>query len=71
MPIVTIEITREGASPGASSVTAEEKPALGRTRAAAHGAEQGDISRHRGVEMKNGGWGGLPVAEHQRRQRPV
>jgi 4-oxalocrotonate tautomerase len=28
MPIVTIEITREGASPGASSVTGEERAAL-------------------------------------------
>jgi 4-oxalocrotonate tautomerase len=28
MPIVTIQVTREGTKPGASSVTAEEKAAL-------------------------------------------
>jgi 4-oxalocrotonate tautomerase len=28
MPIVTIQVTREGTSPGANSVTAEEKAAL-------------------------------------------
>ena len=28
MPIVTIQVTREGTHPGANSVTAEEKAAL-------------------------------------------
>jgi len=26
MPVVTIQVTREGTKPGANSVTAEEKP---------------------------------------------
>ena len=28
MPVVTIQVTREGTTPGADSVTAEEKAAL-------------------------------------------
>jgi 4-oxalocrotonate tautomerase len=73
MPIVTIQVTREGTKPGASSVTAEEKAAL------IKGASELllDILKKpldatfviiEEVEMDNWGFGGLPVAEF-RRQR--
>jgi len=73
MPIVTIQVTREGTKPGASSVTAEEKAAL------IKGASELllDILKKpldatfviiEEVEMDNWGFGGLPVAE-SRRQR--
>jgi 4-oxalocrotonate tautomerase len=73
MPIVTIQVTREGTKPGANSVTAEEKAAL------IKGASELllDILNKpvdatfviiEEVEMENWGFGGLPVAEF-RRQR--
>ncbi len=73
MPIVTIQVTREGTKPGATSVTAEEKAAL------IKGASELllDVLKKpldatfviiEEVEMDNWGFGGLPVAEF-RRQR--
>jgi len=73
MPIVTIQVTREGTKPGANSVTAEEKAAL------IKGASELllDILNKpvdatfviiEEVEMENWGFGALPVAEF-RRQR--
>jgi 4-oxalocrotonate tautomerase len=73
MPIVTIQVTREGTKPGATSVTAKEKAAL------IKGASELllDILNKpvdatfviiEEVDMENWGFGGLPVAEF-RRQR--
>ena len=73
MPMVTIQVTREGTKHGVSSVTAEEKAAL------IKGASELllDILNKpvdatfviiEEVEMENWGFGGLPVAEY-RRQR--
>jgi 4-oxalocrotonate tautomerase len=73
MPIVTIQVTREGTTPGAASVTAEQKAAL------IKGASQLllDILNKpleatfvviEEVELDNWGWGGLPVVEY-RKQR--
>lgn len=73
MPIVTIQITREGSGPGRSSVTAEEKARL------IAGASELllDVLNKpldatfvviEEVELDNWGWGGLPVPEY-RRQR--
>jgi 4-oxalocrotonate tautomerase len=73
MPIVTIEITREGASLGASSVIAEEKAGLikGASEVFLNVLNKAALVVIEGVEMENGGWGGLRVPEHRRRQRPV
>ena len=73
MPIVTIQITREGTRPEAVSVTPEEKSAL------IKGASQLllDILNKplestfvviEEIDTENWGWGGLPVLEfrHQR-----
>jgi 4-oxalocrotonate tautomerase len=72
MPIVTIQITREGTTRGAASVTSEEKAAL------IKGASQLllDVLNKpleatfvviEEVEMENWGWGGLPVAEYRKK----
>jgi 4-oxalocrotonate tautomerase len=73
MPVVTIQVTREGTSPGASSVTAEEKAAL------IKGASQLllDVLNKpldatyviiEEVDTSNWGWGGLPALEYRRRR---
>jgi 4-oxalocrotonate tautomerase len=73
MPIVTIQVTREGTTPGADSLTAEEKAAL------IKGASQllKDVLNKsfdstfvviEEVPTDNWGWGGLPALEF-RRQR--
>ncbi|MGJ4940447.1 tautomerase family protein [Bradyrhizobium sp. HKCCYLS1011] len=71
MPIVTIQVTREGTTPGAASVTTEQKAAL------IKGASQLllDVLNKpleatfvviEEVEMENWGWGGLPVADYRK-----
>ena len=73
MPIVNIQVTRESPTPGATSVTAEEKAKL------IAGVSQLllDVLNKpvdatfvviEEVELENWGWKGLPVAE-LRRQR--
>ncbi|GLQ47125.1 4-oxalocrotonate tautomerase [Dyella lipolytica] len=73
MPIVTIQITREGSGPGRKAATAEEKAAL------IKGSSQLllDVLNKpldatfvviEEVEMENFGWGGLPVAERRKKQ---
>jgi 4-oxalocrotonate tautomerase len=75
MPIVTIQVTREGSAPGRSAVTAEEKAKL------IAGVSQLllDVLNKpldatfvviQEVELENWGWGGLPVPERRKRQSP-
>jgi len=72
MPIVTIQVTREGTAPGAVSVTAEEKAAL------IKGASEllRDVLKKPlestfvvidEVDTDNWGWGGLPVLDYRRK----
>jgi 4-oxalocrotonate tautomerase len=72
MPIVTIQVTREGTTPGAASVTPEQKAAL------IKGASEllldvlgkpleATFVVIEEVEMENWGWGGLPVAEYRKK----
>jgi 4-oxalocrotonate tautomerase len=72
MPIVTIQVTREGTTPGAASITADEKAAL------IKGASQllfdvlgkppeSTFVVIEEVDTDNWGWGGLPVQEFRRR----
>ena len=72
MPMVTIQVTREGSGPGRDSVTAEEKAAL------IAGVSQVllDVLRKplestfvviEEVALENWGWGGLPVVDYRRR----
>jgi 4-oxalocrotonate tautomerase len=73
MPIVNIQVTREGTAPDRTSVTAEEKAKL------IAGVSQLllDVLKKpldstfvviEEVELENWGWGGLPVAEFRKRR---
>jgi 4-oxalocrotonate tautomerase len=73
MPVVTIQITREGSQPGAAAVTASEKAALIKgvsevLRDVLNKPLESTFVIIDEVEMENWGWGGLPVEEF-RRQR--
>lgn len=73
MPIVNIQITREGSGPGRDAATSEEKAALIR------GVSQllldvldkpldSTFVVIEEVELENWGWYGMPVPELRRRQ---
>lgn len=71
MPIVTIQVTREGTQPGNDSVTAEEKAKL----IAGVSNLLLDVLKKplaatfvviEEVEKENWGWGGLPVDEYRK-----
>ena len=73
MPIVTIQVTREGSAPGRDSVTAEEKAALiaGASQLlldVLHKPLEATFVVIEEVELENWGWGGLPVPEYRRRR---
>ncbi|KLK89429.1 4-oxalocrotonate tautomerase [Microvirga vignae] len=73
MPIVTIQVTREGTKPGVNAVTAEEKAALikGVSELLLDVLNKPVDSTFvviEEVETDNWGWGGLPVAEFRRRK---
>jgi 4-oxalocrotonate tautomerase len=74
MPLVTIQITREGTEPGADSATAEQKAAL------IHGVSKllldvldkpmdSTFVIIDEVETENWGRGGLPVEQFRTKQR--
>jgi 4-oxalocrotonate tautomerase len=73
MPIVTIQVTREGTKPGAHAVTAEEKARL------IEGASkllldvlnkplEATFVVIEEVELENWGWGGLPVQAYRKKR---
>jgi len=73
MPIVTIQVTREGTRPGANSVTAEEKAALIKgsselLRDVLGKPLDSTFVIIEEVDTDNWGWGGLPALAF-RRQR--
>ncbi|MBA1138800.1 tautomerase family protein [Mesorhizobium neociceri] len=73
MPIVTIQVTREGSAPGRDSVTTEEKAALiaGVSQLlldVLHKPLEATFVVIEEVELENWGWGGLPVPEYRRRR---
>jgi 4-oxalocrotonate tautomerase len=72
MPIVTIQVTREGNQPDRDSVTAEEKAALiaGVSQVlldVLHKPLASTFVVIEEVALENWGWGGLPVAEYRKR----
>jgi len=72
MPIVTIQITREGSSPGRNAATAEEKAALIKGVSqllldVLNKPLQATFVVIEEVELENWGWGGLPVPEYRKR----
>jgi 4-oxalocrotonate tautomerase len=73
MPVVTIQITREGTTPGATSITAEEKAALIKGASelmlnVLNKPLEATFVVIEEVELENWGWGGLPVQEYRRRK---
>jgi 4-oxalocrotonate tautomerase len=71
MPIVTIQVTREGSGPGRSSVTPEEKAALiaGVSQVlldVLHKPLEATYVVIEEVKTENWGWGGLPTLEYRR-----
>ncbi|MGF7134031.1 4-oxalocrotonate tautomerase [Paraburkholderia sp. EB58] len=71
MPIVTIQVTREGTQPGADSVTSEEKAQL--IKGVSHllldvlnKPLEATFVVIEEVDKENWGWGGLPVDEYRR-----
>lgn len=71
MPIVTIQVTREGTTPGATSVTAAEKAALIKgvselLRDVLNKPLESTFVVIEEVDTDNWGWGGLPVQEFRR-----
>lgn len=73
MPIVTIQVTREGTRPGANAVTADEKAALIKgaselLREVLNKPLDSTFVVIEEVDTDNWGWGGLPALEF-RRQR--
>jgi len=71
MPIVTIQVTRESPTSGATSVTAVEKAALieGATellRRVLGKPPEATFVLIEEVDLENWGWGGLPVADFRR-----
>ena len=73
MPIVTIQITREGTKPGVNAVTAEEKAALikGVSEVLLDVLNKPLESTYviiNEVDTDDWGWGGLPTLEYRRRK---
>jgi 4-oxalocrotonate tautomerase len=71
MPVVTIQVTREGTRPGTNAVTAEEKAALikGTSELLRDVLDKPLDSTFviiEEVDTGNWGWGGLPVLEYRR-----
>ncbi|TFE22707.1 tautomerase family protein [Cohnella luojiensis] len=71
MPIVTIQVTREGSVPDRQSVTAEEKAALikGVSELLLNVLNKPLESTFvviEEVDTENWGWGGLPALEYRR-----
>jgi 4-oxalocrotonate tautomerase len=74
MPIVTIQVTREGSGPGRDSVTPDEKAELikGVSELLLRVLDKPLVSTFvviQEVPLENWGWGGLPALEF-RRQHP-
>jgi 4-oxalocrotonate tautomerase len=72
MPIVTIQVTREGSSPDRDSVTPEEKATLiaGVSQLlldVLHKPLGSTFVVIEEVETENWGWGGLPALEYRKR----
>ena len=73
MPVVRIDVTREGTTPGESSVTAAEKAALIRGVSellldVLNKPLESTYVIINEVDTDNWGWGGLPALEYRRRR---
>jgi 4-oxalocrotonate tautomerase len=76
MPVVTIQVTREGTKSGATSVTSEEKAALIKgtselLRDVLGKPLDSTFVIIEEVDTDNWGWGGLPALEYRRTRAAV
>ncbi len=74
MPFVTIQVTREGTQPGATSVTAQEKAQLIKGVSqllldVLHKPLEATFVVIEEVDTENWGWGGLPVEEYRKQKK--
>ena len=73
MPIVTVQVTREGTAPDRSSVTADEKAAIisGVSQVMLDVLKKPLESTYvviEEVELDNWGWGGLPTVQYRKKK---
>ncbi|MBY5603696.1 tautomerase family protein [Rhizobium leguminosarum] len=73
MPIVTVQVTREGTAPDRSSVTAEEKAAIiaGVSQVMLDVLNKPLESTYvviEEVDLDNWGWGGLPTVQYRKKK---
>jgi 4-oxalocrotonate tautomerase len=73
MPIVTVQVTREGTAPDRSSVTANEKAAIiaGVSQVMLDVLNKPLESTYvviEEVELDNWGWGGLPTVQYRKKK---
>ncbi|MBY5336419.1 4-oxalocrotonate tautomerase family protein [Rhizobium leguminosarum] len=73
MPIVTVQITREGTAPDRSSVTAEEKAAIiaGVSQVMLDVLNKPLESTYvviEEIDLDNWGWGGLPTVRYRKKK---
>lgn len=71
MPIVTVQVTREGTTPDRNSVSAEEKAAIiaGVSKVLLDVLNKPLESTYvviEEVDLDNWGWGGLPTADYRK-----
>jgi len=71
MPMVTVQVTREGTKPGVDHVTAEEKAAIYKGISQVLYDVLGKPPEwtwvvFQEVELEDWGWGGMPVADYRR-----
>ncbi|SAK67003.1 tautomerase family protein [Caballeronia ptereochthonis] len=74
MPIVTIQVTREGNKPDTNAITADEKAQLIKgvselLRDVLNKPMDSTFVVIQEVELENWGWGGLPVPEYRRQKQ--
>ncbi|WP_457585121.1 tautomerase family protein [Ensifer canadensis] len=70
MPIVTVQVTREGTTPDRNSVSAEEKTAIIKGVSEVllnvlHKPLESTYVVIEEVDLDNWGWGGLPTAQYR------
>jgi 4-oxalocrotonate tautomerase len=73
MPMVTVQVTREGTKPGVDHVTAEEKAEIYKGISQVLYDVLGKPPEwtwvvFEEVELENWGWGGMPVADFRKKQ---
>lgn len=71
MPMVTVQVTKEGTDPGVDHVTAEQKAAIYKGISQVLFDVLGKPPEwtwvvFQEVEMDDWGWGGMPVAEYRK-----